>query len=278
MSTFFKFVNKAEDTDLYINGTIVDNDSQETYEMFGVECTAPSGFKKALDECNGKPINIYIDSYGGDVLAASAIYTMLREYKGHKVVKIPSIAASAASVIAMAGDEILMSPTAFLMIHDPSTCCWGNITEMQQTLDSMKAVKEGIINAYERKAKNINREKISELMTNETWLDYNTAKEYGFVDGEIGNEQAFDPVLMNSLRERQMAIYNLCTAKIAPSSDTAAILAPVDVSSSTAILTSVDTLVAAKPANLTNVPTEKKTDGSEAQLQRYRALCLKARK
>nr|DAH66819.1 MAG TPA: Putative ATP dependent Clp protease [Caudoviricetes sp.] len=254
MSKFFKFVDKAEEADLYINGTIDCNESKEFYEAFGIECTVPNGFKQALDECNGKPVNIYIDSYGGDVLAASAIYTMLREYKGHKRVKIPAIAASAASVIAMAGDEVLMSPTAFLMIHDPSTCAQGNITEMQQVLDSMKAVKEGIINAYERKAKNISREKIAELMSNETWLDYNQAKEYGFIDGEIGKEQIFDAVLVNTLRTHQMAIYNMYKPK------------------------PVEAPVTDKTEEPSNEPTEDKTDDSEAQLQRYRALCLKARK
>lgn len=251
MTNFYKFVNKAEESDLYISGTIADNDSKEFYEAFGIEYTAPSGFKQALDECKGKPINIYIDSYGGDVLAASTIYTMLREYKGHKKVKIPAIAASAASVIAMAGDEVLMSPTAFLMIHDPSTCMAGNITEMEQTLDSLKAVKEGIINAYERKAKNISREKIAELMTNETWLDYNQAKEYGFVDGEIGGEQAFDPVLMNSLRERQMAVYNMVKPKAVNEPTTDETVEP------------------------TNEPTEAEID---AQKQRYKALLLKFNK
>lgn len=254
MSKFFKFVDKAEETDLYINGTIADNDSQELYEMFGIECTVPAGFRQALDDCKGKPINVYIDSYGGDVLAASAIYTMLREYKGHVKVKIPAIAASAASVIAMAGDEVFMSPTAFLMIHDPSTYFAGNITEMQQTLDSMKAVKEGIMNAYERKAKNISREKIAELMTNETWLDYNQAKEYGFVDGEVGNEQVFDPVLVNSLRDRQIAVYNMCKPK------------PVE---------QPTTDETAQPTNETPVDNSAEI---EAQEQRYRALLLKFRR
>ena len=147
-----------------------------------------------------------------------------------------------------------MSPTAFLMIHDPSTCAQGNITEMQQVLDSMKAVKEGIINAYERKAKNISREKIAELMSNETWLDYNQAKEYGFVDGEIGKDQIFDAALVNTLRTHQMAIYNMYKPK------------------------PVEAPVTDKTEEPSNEPTEYETDDSEAQLQRYRALCLKARK
>lgn len=210
MQKFFNFVNSADnkEADLYISGDIVSNDCEELYDFFGIECTVPKGFKEQLAECNGKPINIYIDSYGGDVIAASAIYTMISEYKGQKTVKISSIAASAASIIAMAGDKILMSPTAFLMIHDPSTAVRGNITEVKQTLDSLKVVKEAIINAYERKS-NLSREKISSLMTNETWLDYNDAKEYGFCDGLIENSNSmFSKGFLNSLKERQICMYN----------------------------------------------------------------------
>ena len=169
-----------------------------------------TGYKSAHDEVVVNQIKVYIDSYGGDVLVASAINTMLREYKGQVTVKVDSIAASAASVIAMAGDNVLMSPTAYLMIHDPSTIAWGNITEIRQCLDSLKAIKEGIINAYERKCGDkASREKISKLMTDETWLDYNKAHEYGFVDGEIGGEKAIVPQeVLDSIKQQRMVIFN----------------------------------------------------------------------
>ena len=212
MSKFFNFINQAESksADLYINGDIVDDESQEFYEAFGCKCVAPTGFKEQLNACGGKPVNVYIDSYGGDVVVASSIYTMLREYKGTVTVKIDSIAASAASVIAMAGDKVLMSQTAFLMIHDPSTLIWGNITEVKQGYDMLKAIKEGIINAYEHKCGDkISREKISKLMTDETWLDYNAALEYGFIDGEIGPDKSIIPQeVLNSLKNQRMVIYN----------------------------------------------------------------------
>ena len=210
MSKFFNFINKTESAELYINGDIVDDGSVEMYEAFGVKCTAPSGFKTLLNECGGKTITVYIDSYGGDVLVASAIYTMLKEYKGEVTVKIDSIAASAASVIAMAGNKVLMSPTAYLMIHDPSTVACGNITEIRQCLDSLKAIKDGILNAYERKCGDkTSREKISKFMTDETWLDYNKAFEHGFVDGEIGGERAIVPQeVLDSIKEQRMIIYN----------------------------------------------------------------------
>lgn len=220
MSKFFNFINKAESesAELYINGNIVSDDSVERHETFGVKCIAPTGFKSSLAECAGKPITVYIDSYGGDVLAASSIYTMLHEYKGQVTVKIDSIAASAASVIAMAGDKVLMSPTAYLMIHDPSTLVWGNITEVKQTLDCLKAIKDGIMNAYERKCGDkASREKISKLMTEETWLDYNAALAYGFIDGEIGGERAIVPQeVLDSIKQQRMVIYNLARPQNKP--------------------------------------------------------------
>lgn len=212
MAKFFNFINKveSESADLYINGDIVNDDDGEFYEAFGLKCSAPTGFKEQLNACGCKPINVYINSYGGDVGAASSIYTMLKEYKGQVTVKIDDVAASAASVIAMAGDKVLMSPTAFLMIHDPSTVIWGNITDVKQGYEMLKSIKEGIINAYERKCGDkTSREKISKLMTDETWLDYNKALEYGFVDGEIGAEMASIPhEVLNSLKNQRMVIYN----------------------------------------------------------------------
>lgn len=212
MPKFFNFINKAESesADLYINGDIVDDESQEFYEAWGCKCIAPTSFKEQLNACGGKPINVYIDSYGGDVAVASSIYTMLKEYKGNVTVKIDSIAASAASVIAMAGNKVLMSQTAFLMIHDPSTIIWGNITDVKQGYEMLKSIKEGIINAYAQKCGDkVNREKISKLMTDETWLDYNKALEYGFIDGEIGAEKEEIPEeVLNSLKNQRMVIYN----------------------------------------------------------------------
>lgn len=254
MIKFFNFINKeeSESADLYINGEIVDDESKELYEAFGCKCVAPTGFKEQLNACGGKPINVYIDSYGGDVAVASSIYTMLREYKGQVTVKIDSIAASAASVIAMAGDKVLMSPTAFLMIHDPSTCVWGNITEVKQGYEKLKSVKDGIINAYERKS-NLTREKISNLMTDETWLDYNKALEYGFIDGEIGAEKITIPQeVLNNLKNQRIVIYN----KVKPQNQ------PIQ---------PVEDTVKKTPAEKPQKPTEAEIKAVEA---RFRAAML----
>jgi len=127
-------------------------------------------------------IVLFLNSPGGDVFAASQIYTMLMEYKGNITVKIDGIAASAASVIAMAGTEVLMSPTSCMMIHNPLTIAFGDAEDMQKAIAMLGEVKESIINAYELKT-NLSRAKISHLMDSETWMNANKAVELGFADG-----------------------------------------------------------------------------------------------
>ena len=106
---------------------------------------------------------------------------MLKDYKGAVTVKIASVAASAASVVAMAGEKVLMSPTAILMIHDPSTVAMGNARDMEKAIDTLNEVKESIINAYTLKS-GLSRKKVSDLMTNETWMDARQAVDLGFAD------------------------------------------------------------------------------------------------
>lgn len=119
---------------------------------------------------------------------------MLMEYPGEVTVKIDGIAASAASVIAMAGTTVLMSPVACMMIHDPMTMAFGNKEEMQKAMDMLDAVKDSIINAYEIKT-GMSRAKIAHLMDAETWMDANKAVELGFADGMISREEAAENVL-----------------------------------------------------------------------------------
>ena len=107
---------------------------------------------------------------------------MLREYPGTVTVKIDSIAASAASVVAMAGDRVLMSPTGMLMIHDPSTIAMGNSEDMRKAIDVLNEVKESIINAYTAKT-GLSHARIANLMSNETWMNAKKAVELGFADG-----------------------------------------------------------------------------------------------
>ena len=122
------------------------------------------------------------------VFAASQIYSMLKNHKGKVTVKIDGIAASAASVVAMAGDETLIAPTALMMIHDPSTCAMGNKSDMEKAIILLDEVKESIINAYETKS-HLSRNKIAKLMSDETWLNAKKAHEMGFVDGILFAEK-----------------------------------------------------------------------------------------
>lgn len=165
--------NEGEPAVLVLNGEI----SDETW--FGDEVT-PSLFKADLDKCQGD-ISVWINSPGGDVFAAAQIYNMLMDYPHNVTVKIDSLAASAASVIAMAGTEVEMSPVAMMMIHNPMTVAIGDSEEMQKAIAMLDEVKESIMNAYEIKT-GLSRAKISRLMDAESWFNAKKAVELGFAD------------------------------------------------------------------------------------------------
>lgn len=144
-------------------------------------------FKEELFKGKG-PITVWINSPGGDCIAASQIYSMLMDYKGDVTVKIDGIAASAASVIAMAGSKVLMAPTALMMIHNPSTTAFGDHRDMAKAIELLNEVKESIINAYEIKT-NLSRTVLSHLMDSETWMNAKKAQELGFADGILEDEK-----------------------------------------------------------------------------------------
>ena len=152
----------------------IDSDS-----FWGDEIT-PQMFRDELYAEEGD-ITLWINSPGGNVFAAAEIYTMIRDYPGSVTVRIASIAASAASVVAMAGNLVQMSPTALLMIHDPSTIAMGNAKDMEKAITTLNEVKESIINAYAAKT-GLSRNRISKLMSDETWLNAKKALELGFAD------------------------------------------------------------------------------------------------
>ena len=147
---------------LELNGTIAE-------ESWFDDDITPAMFKDELFSGSG-PITIWINSPGGDCIAASQIYSMLMDYKGDVTVKIDGIAASAASVIAMAGTKVLMAPTALMMIHNPATVAFGDHEDMQKAIEMLNEVKESIINAYEIKT-SLSRAKLSRLMDEETWMN-----------------------------------------------------------------------------------------------------------
>ena len=158
---------------LYLDGEI----SDETW--FGDEVT-PGLFKDELNSGTGN-ITLWINSPGGDVFAAAQIYNMLMDYPHEVTVKIDALAASAASVIAMAGTKVCMSPVAMLMVHNPATIAIGDSGEMQKAIDMLSEVKESIMNAYEIKS-GLSRHKISQLMDAETWMNAKEAVKLGFAD------------------------------------------------------------------------------------------------
>lgn len=159
---------------LFLNGTIAE-------ESWFDDDVTPRLFKSELDKHQGD-ITVWINSPGGDCIAAAQIYNMLIEHKGEVTIKIDGIAASAASVIAMAGTKVLMSPVSMLMIHNPMTVAFGNKNQMKQVMSMLDEVKESIMNAYEIKT-SLPRQKISNMMDSETWMNVHKAIELGFCDG-----------------------------------------------------------------------------------------------
>ena len=184
-----KFWNWVRDSDgertLYLNGVI----SEETW--WGDEVT-PKMFKDDLMAGSGN-ITVWINSPGGDVFAAAQIFNMLMDYTGQVTVKIDGLAASAASVIAMAGGDVYMSPVSMLMIHNPSTVAIGDSEEMLRAKALLDEVKESIINAYELKS-GLSRTKLAHLMDAETWMNANKAIELGFADKLLFTEEERTPL------------------------------------------------------------------------------------
>lgn len=183
MTKFWNWIK--DDTDsplprtLEIYGTIAEDSWFEddiTPEMFREELFSGTG-----------PVTVWMSSPGGDCIAASQIYTMLMDYPDEVTVKIDGLAASAASVIAMAGTKVLMAPTALLMIHNPATSAFGDLSDMQSAIDMLFEVKESIINAYEIKT-GLLPKVLSRMMDDETWMNAKKAIELGFADGMLTGE------------------------------------------------------------------------------------------
>lgn len=171
---FWNFVQKEDgETELYLEGTIAS-------ESWFDDDVTPEEFKAELKKANGN-IRVIINSPGGDCVAASVIYTALMDYPHDVTVFITGLAASAASVIAMAGTKVVMSPTAMMMIHNPWTIAMGDKEEMKKAAHLLDEVKESIVNAYEIKT-GLPRQKIESLMDAETWFSAHKAKSLGFCD------------------------------------------------------------------------------------------------
>ena len=207
------------------NWTVTDNDekTERILTLSGViaeeswfdDEVTPKIFRDELMSGEGD-ITVWINSPGGDCIAAAQIYNMLLEYKGNVTIKIDGIAASAASVVAMAGNKVIMSPVSMLMIHNPMTMAAGDTTEMKKAISMLTEVKESIINAYELKT-GMNRDKIAKLMDAETWMDANKAVELGFADEILSRESSVKPsAMLYSENVVSRKLWNKMSAKYRP--------------------------------------------------------------
>ena len=211
MRKFWNFSEENGENILRLDGEIASE------SWWGDEVT-PKMFMGELAECSGD-ITVWINSPGGDVVAGSQIYTALKEHNGQVTVKIDGIAASAASVIAMAGDFVYMSPTSLLMIHDPMTIAMGDEGTMEQAIAILRECKESIINAYSLKT-GISRAKISRLMSDETWMNAKKAVELWFADKILytDNEIKNDAILDSYIFGRRV-VFNSLLSKLPKSED-----------------------------------------------------------
>ena len=210
---FWEWKNQSDEGServLELYGTIAETswfDDDVTPQMFHDELFAGKG-----------PVTVWLNSPGGDCIAASQIYTMLMDYQDDVTIKIDGIAASAASVIAMAGTKVLMAPTALMMIHNPMTMAYGNQADMEKAIEMLDEVKESIMNAYEIKT-SLSRAKLSHLMDSETWMNANKAIELGFADDILkdSKKDAADiPAYAFSGKETETRLMNKLTAHYKP--------------------------------------------------------------
>ena len=202
--------NESTERVLELRGTIAEDswfDDDVTPQMFRDELFAGTG-----------DVVVWLNSPGGDCIAASQIYSMLKDYKGKITIKIDGVAASAASVIAMAGTSVLMAPTALMMIHNPATFAFGDHEDMQRAIEMLEEVKESIINAYEIKT-GLSRAKLAHLMDATTWMNAKKAMELGFADGmleDIESKAIMSEPYEFSAKNVEMAIVNKIRKKAKP--------------------------------------------------------------
>ena len=175
---------------IYVKGTIVPNDDQWIYEFFGIDATSPAKVSEGIAAAAEKsePLEVYINSGGGDIFAASEIYSAIREYSGDVKIHVVGLAASAASVIACAGKSDI-SPTAQIMVHNVSSATSGDYHDMDKMSEILQKANETIANAYITKS-GMTKEKALEIMDKETWLTADEAVELGLIDEIAGNKNA----------------------------------------------------------------------------------------
>lgn len=163
-----------------IKGAIIPNDDKWIYDLFDIESTCPKDVINEIEGLTGEPIQVTINSGGGEVYSASEIFTELKDYEGEVTIRIVGIAASAASVIAMAG-HTKMSPTAEIMIHNAAMIARGDYNAMDKASQILQNCNKAVSAAYRQKT-GLSEDELLELMNQETWMTAEKAKELGFVD------------------------------------------------------------------------------------------------
>lgn len=204
----YRFTNEAERAVLKIYDTIGD-------DGWGGGVTTKN-IEEQLATANGKPLDIYINSYGGEVFEGFAIYNIIKRYNGEKTVYIDGIAASIASVIALSGDKLVMNEASMFMIHNASGVCIGNAEDMKKVVQALESINETIKDIYKNKCKDISDEKLTELMDNETFLTAKECLDYGFCDEVVNKEldDAAKNIMSNSLEsikneiDQKLKMYN----------------------------------------------------------------------
>ena len=211
MTKFWNFAPKDETTvELRIDGDIVDDTDVWLYEWIGKTCTSPNAFRDALNAYKGMNINVWIDSFGGSVFAATGIYNALVEHvrQGGTVTTIgDGKVMSAATVIFMAGQKRQVTKGCVFMIHNPLTSVDGYAEDLRKTADTLDVVKESIINAYESTGKS--REELSDMMNAETYMDADQTVQEGFATEilQVSEKAAEDNNPVRALARKAIVAY-----------------------------------------------------------------------
>lgn len=193
----YEFTNEAESVSLKLYDTIGD-------DGWGGGITTDY-IEEQLQNTSNKPLNIYINSYGGEVFEGFAIYNILKRYSGYKTVYVDGIAASIASVIAMSGDKVVMNEASMMMIHNASGVCFGNAEEMQKVVNALEQMNEVIRDVYKART-NLDDEKLIELMNNETFISAKECVELGFADEVLENNTKTEENVSYSLNELKNSV------------------------------------------------------------------------
>lgn len=173
-------------TEIQIKGTIIPNDDKSMYDWYDIESTCPNDVAKALEQAGGEDVDIYINSGGGEIFAATEIYSAVQKYKGNVKLHVTGLAASAASIIMCAG-ECDISATSMVMIHNVSSMAQGNYRDFKHESETLRKADKAMCQAYVNKTGKSEGE-ILPLMDKETWFTAQEAVDLGLCDRVVGRE------------------------------------------------------------------------------------------